>query len=670
MKENLPELRSHRIHVLLVIVLGVIVYSNTFDVPFVFDDFLYIVNNDAIRDFRYFIEPAKATKIISSDTLVGYTFKNRIIGYLTFALNYKLQGIDVTGYHVVNIIIHVINALFVYYLVMLTFKTPFFKVHNKKVQSSLLMAHSNNEPSMSYELIALFSALFFVSHSIQTQAITYISQRFASLATMFYLGSLVMYIKFRLKAIGSRTEVIGNRIIAYRLSPFAYYLLSLLFAVLAMKTKEIAFTLPIIITVYEFMFFGETFKRRMLYLMPILLTVLIIPMSLIDMNKPIGDLIAGVDALTRAKAVMSRWDYFFTELRVMVTYIRLLFFPVNQNLDYDYPIYRSFLNPEVYLSFLFLLSIFGLGVYLFYRSRFKKVHSSSFIAHSNPPSSPVIKAVTRNALRVTSHEILRGEQRGGNSQAMSHEPRAMNYERLISFGIFWFFITLSVESSIIPTQDVIFEHRVYLPSVGFFIVFSTIIFYVLRFINSKLLFTAYCLLPTIIIILSVAAYNRNNVWKDDIVLWKDVIKKSPKKARPYHELGLAYFNRGMLDKAIPEFETAVRLSPDYVMAHNNLSVVYFKLRMFDEAIREIQITLMLSGTENAEAYGNIGAIYLLKGLTDKAIEYLEHALELNPDHASAHHNLGIAYKRKGLNDKAAGHSDKAHMLAPEKYPED
>ena len=67
-------------------------------------------------------------------------------------------------------------------------------------------------------------------------------------------------------------------------------------------------------------------------------------------------------------ADVSRWDYLNTQFRVIVTYIRLLFFPINQNLDYDYPIYRTFFTPPVFLSFLVLLGVFCWGIYLLYRS--------------------------------------------------------------------------------------------------------------------------------------------------------------------------------------------------------------------------------------------------------------------------------------------------------------
>ncbi len=123
-----------------------------------------------------------------------------------------------------------------------------------------------------------------------------------------------------------------------------------------MKTKEIAFTLPIMILLYEFIFFKSTLKRKLVFLVPVLLTLVIVPMSMLHIDKPLGEVLSDLSEKSRLQTDMSRGDYLMTEMRVIVTYIRLIFLPVNQNLDYDYPIYRSFFSPPVFLSFLFLVS--------------------------------------------------------------------------------------------------------------------------------------------------------------------------------------------------------------------------------------------------------------------------------------------------------------------------
>jgi hypothetical protein len=258
------------IHVLIIVVIGFIAYSNSFHVPFQLDDRPNITENILIKDTDYLFAPSGYCSNLfppADRQFMCHFFKTRYIGYLTFAMNYYLNGTHVTGYHIVNFAIHTINALLVYLLVILTFRTPFLSASGLKDRAAL---------------IGLFSGLLFIAHPVQTQAVTYIVQRFASLETMFYLLSLVLYIKARLRTsekVGAEAGIqTGGRARRYSFNPaVVFYILSLISAVLAMKTKEISFTLPVIMVIYEFFFFTGNRGKRILHLIPFLLTMLIIP---------------------------------------------------------------------------------------------------------------------------------------------------------------------------------------------------------------------------------------------------------------------------------------------------------------------------------------------------------------------------------------------------------
>ena len=534
--------------------IGLLIYSNTFHVPFQFDDKSYIFDNPVIKNIQYFFNPSLAKKYDTSYYTHAFyfdSFKNRFIGNLTFAINYKINGNNTTGYHAINISIHIINAILVYFLLSISFKTPILKMSSFGENANL---------------IALSASLLFISHPIQTQAVTYITQRFASMATLFYLVTLITYIKCRI----SRTYV----------QRFLLFTLSFISAICAMKSKEIAFTLPLVMTLYEFTFFKEKLSNRLLYLMPFLLTMLIIPLSLVDIDKPAGHLLEAVERATRAESTMSRWTYLFTELRVSVTYLRLLLLPINQNLDYDYPIYSSFLNPDVYLSFFLLVSVFVIAAYCFADSRNRR------------------------------HEL-----------------------RVIAFGIFWFFITFSVESSFIPTQDVIFEHRVYLPSIGFFISIAIALFSASKKLAIKWPIAEKILLPMLILLLtlfSAATYARNGTWRNELTLWEDVTEKSPNKARGFNELGRVYYQKGNLDKAEELYERALKIDPGYQDAHNNLGLVYMKdLNLMDQAVGHFE-AILRTNSQHVEAHFNLGLIYLERGLLISARREFETVLQINP----------------------------------------
>ena len=402
-----------------------------------------------------------------------------------------------------------------------------------------------------------------------------------------------------------------------------------------MKTKEIAFTLPLVIVLYEFMFFEGSLKKRILYLAPLLLTILIIPLELRGLERPAGTVMGEMDNAVRASSDMSRWDYLFTQFRVIVTYIRLLFFPVNQNLDYDYPVYHSFFDPNVILSFLFLLAIFGTGAYLLYRSRVTPSSPQPQGKVTPPPSAPPLK--------VRANSRPDGAEGRGSYGLWGGEEGLLS--RLIAFGIFWFFITLSVESSIIPIKDVIFEHRLYLPSVGFFIAVTAVLSMAWERVTNiskrwaKITLGAFGL---IIVIFSCATYARNNLWLDEVSFWQDVINESPSKIRGRVNLGYAYSRQGRFDQAIREFQAALKLDSEDYQLYSNLGVAYKGQGRNEEAILEFQKALRLK-PDDGLTYYNLGNIYREQGAFEEAVKHYQVAARLEPDMPVIHNNLGIAY---------------------------
>jgi tetratricopeptide (TPR) repeat protein len=569
--DGAPSAVSHLLCLLFIALAAFLVYSNTFSAPFIFDDVSNIVENSGIQNLKNFWPPSGS----------------RYFGTLSFAVNYYFGGLDVFGYHLVNLAIHISNAVLVYLLVILTFRTPRMSGAGSPVDGQLAMC------------LALVSSAVFAVHPVQTGAVTYVVQRFALLATSFYLLSIVLFI-------GSRLAVRGG----YGIRAGAY-IFSLLFGVLAMKTKEISFTLPVVIILYEFAFFGSKgLGRRALYLVPFLFLLPIIPLSVVTLTAPaapggtavqgsvIMETLAGLP--TKESAGLSRHDYLVTQFRVIVTYLRLLVLPINQNLDYDYPFFRSLLRPQVLLSFIFLLSILGSNAYLFARS-----------------------IRTKNALTL-----------------------------LLSSGVFWFFITLSVESSVIPIYDVIFEHRLYMPSVGASIAFASAAFYVCLIASDRLSLNlksvTIALLVCTALPLGVAAHLRNHVWKDEVTMYEDVVSKSPGKARAHNNLGMAYKDLGLLDKAATEFRAAISIKPGGIVADKDLPDIHYL---------EVK----------TDATNNLANVYLVRGMLGPAIEAYRVVLEIKPAHVEAHYNLAMACEEYGCLTEAIEHYQRFIELAPPIY---
>jgi len=466
----------HPFSIVLIFCLGTLVYSNTFFSSFHFDDHRFIINNFAIRNIQDLQD-------------IWRFYPCRFVAFLSLALNYHFNGLNVFAYHLFNLAVHLVSAISVWWLTLLTLSTPAMK-------EDKITRHAG--------FIALFAGLVFVSHPLQTEAVTYIWQRTATMAAMFYLVSLCLYVKSRLPC-----QPPG-------LTRF-YYLCSLLTAIVAMFTKETAITLPLIILLYEFMFIGGKGNLNWKPVIPFLFTIFIIPWTLLLAHS---EKVPYVQGSVEEHGGISRMQYILTQLRVTVTYIRLVFLPFNQNLDYDYPVFKKIFEIPVFISFLILMAI------LFWaKQMFSKY-------------------------------------------------------RLISFSIFWFFLTLLPESAPFPLKDVIFEHRLYLPLVGSSIFLVSSAYYLWRDNAVQKLMVA---LTLIVACYSVMTYQRNKVWKDELTLWDDTVQKSPHKARPYHNRGTAYERQGNLTQAIFDFSKVIEINPNYAQVYKDRAVLYYKLRVYDKA---------------------------------------------------------------------------------------
>ncbi|MGB9629469.1 MAG: hypothetical protein ACPL6D_12480, partial [Thermodesulfobacteriota bacterium] len=198
--------------------LAFLIYSNSFEVPFHFDDRPNISQNPNVQINPFTWDQLKS--LIKN----SYRESLRIFSFLTFALNFYFGGLNVFGYHLVNLIIHILSGIFLYWFLALTFKIPSLK---------------ERYGSISFP-IALLTSLIFIVHPVQTQSVTYIVQRMASMAGMFYLLTFAFYIKGRLTEGRARFLYFGGGVVTYLLGVF---------------TKENVAILPFFIALFEVTFF-------------------------------------------------------------------------------------------------------------------------------------------------------------------------------------------------------------------------------------------------------------------------------------------------------------------------------------------------------------------------------------------------------------------------------
>jgi tetratricopeptide (TPR) repeat protein len=384
-----------------------------------------------------------------------------------------------------------------------------------------------------------------------------------------------------------------------------------------MLTKELTFTLPFVIALYEVFFFKASARDRFKALAPFIITLAIIPILVFSKQGTVNALDSTMRTITAADVTnIPRTDYLFTQLRVIMLYLRLLFFPTNQNVDHDVRVYHSPFALPVLASFIALLALFSLGVYLYRAAGGKKEY-------------PELK--------------------------------------LASFGIIWFFLTLSIESSIIPLGELVAEYRLYLPSVGMILAVVSLLFYAARKYSRVRVFSPTfltVLISVAVVMLATATFLRNTVWSSETALWEDAARKSPARVRPHQNLGTYYGMQGRLEDAKRELILALELEPMNFELHNNLGMVYKKLGAFDDAREEYTTVLKLSPGD-VMAHYNLGNLYLAQERLPEAIREYQITVDLIPDYDEAHNNLGIAYQKSGQFEAAIREFNRALQLNPQ-----
>jgi tetratricopeptide (TPR) repeat protein len=401
---------------------------------------------------------------------------------------------------------------------------------------------------------------------------------------------------------------------------FAWFTAALVSGLLALMTKQNAFTLPLVVILYEMMFFTGNIKKKIRNL-GILLAAAVagVAILIVKSGKPIPVLLAGIDRATTETPDISRLHYLATQMRVLVTYLRLLIFPVGQQLTYNYRVSTGFLHTDVLLSGALLCILFSVAVYCLLLSQ-------------------------------------RQESRYGDAAPLF---------RLIAFGIFWFFITMLIESSIIPITDVIFEHRMYLPSAGLFMAVAASVSLfggtgalVPGWPRSRVL----AVTSAVLMILGLTTIARNQVWRNEISLWEDNASKSPNNVRVLTNLGHLYIWRSP-DKALEFFRLALSLDPQYAEAHVGIGLIYKIHNRNDEALYEFLQAIKLKPTLYV-AYDSIGLIFSRLNRNREAIEYFGKAIEFNPDDVGAYVNRGQVLLATGRSSEAIIDFRRALMIDP------
>ena len=236
----------------------------------------------------------------------------------------------------------------------------------------------------------------------------------------------------------------------------------------------------------------------------------------------------------------------------------------------------------------------------------------------------------------------------------------------VMFGSLFFLITLLPVLQIVPVGPAIVADRyTYIPMIG---ICFLIAWMVARIVNGRLGSNAarkvvYAVVVVLIFASGILTFQRCKVWNNDMTLWNDSIEKYP-GSLAYNNRGAAYGDRGKMDQAIADFNSAIEQDPKFAKPYNNRGLANMTLGNANGALADFSMAIALDG-KNYDAFNNRGILYVYSNELDKAVADFSTALVIKADYARAYTNRGIAYQKKGFQDLAVRDFEKAIALNPD-----
>jgi tetratricopeptide (TPR) repeat protein len=565
--------------------------------------------------------------------------------WMSHALDYAIWGLNPVGHHLTNNILHAANTFLV---VMLTVRL--LKIYRERTQLEGSATFLDDRSTL---IAGGVAGLLFGLHPVHVESVAWVAERKDLLCALFFLLSIMMYMKYALGANdeGQRTERMRQRLEHKGSTPFAmrfalcadrYYLTALGFFVFALLSKPMAVSLPAVLLILDW--FPLRRIQTVKSLRPALFEKLpFIALSLISsiltvLAQKSGDAIIEMKLLPLSIRLT-------VAAKALISYIWKMILPLNLIPYYPYPEDASFLSFGYLLSILLVLGITMLCVGILRKVKLWASVWSYYV--------------------VTLIPVLGIIQVGG--QAM-----ADRYTYLPSLGPFLVMGVLAAWVSMKADRVKKKSLKIIAPAAAIIFLFFTLIYLTIQQIS---------------------------VWKNNFTLWNYVIE-SQRREIPfvYYHRGLAfmamgrmdralddinkaialdpsdyyaYINRGLansetgqVDKAIEDFDKAVSLNPRSYEAYNNKGMVYGKIGLFGNAIEQFNKSIDIK--PNSLAYGNRGLAYSLIGDYDRALQDLNNAIELDNNDAGSYGARGNLYLKTGNSELAVSDFQKACDLRDER----
>jgi protein O-mannosyl-transferase len=644
-KKEIQHKTGFLVYYLLVAAAAFAVYINSLSNEFVFDDESVVLGDPTITNLsnipKYFTAQEGFHKVI------GRYYRPVISA--SYAIDNAIGGLKPFGFHLTNVIIHVINSLLVLKLLLLM-----FGAESGKFAKSRLMA-------------ALIGALIFAVNPIHTEAVTWVSGRTDSFSFTFFTASFIYYLKY-----AQKHNVLSLTIV------FLFYVLSLL-------AKEMAITLPVVIILYDIAankgINKEFIKKRLsLYSILAVLSLLYLFIRwLILKDVPQRETyfyFYGKDALTT----------FLTMLQTLPLYFRLLIVPVG--LLYHYSGYLPYLNSiasfGVLFATAFLLVMAFLSVYLFKKTPLISFSIIIFFVTLLPVMNivPTMNFMAERFLYipslalsvVTAVLIVR-----------FYNEKTKQILILISIAVLAVYSYMTYQRNFDwENNDTLFLSADGRPGTITYVNIGNI------YANKQEYDKAEVLYRKAIDLRNETLLANTNLGKIFLVrgnfdsayyyMYKSY-KLDTLSPEPMHALAQLYTNNNMLPEAIEWLEKIQKITPNYMNSAQLLEQLKQKMltggseerspdesikvakleqdsyknyqqKNYAKAIEELKELIVLNSQGRGGYYNNIGISYLEQDSLENAKGYFEKAIEIDKNFSTAYNNLGTVYDKLGNKEKA------------------
>lgn len=594
------------------------VYSTNYHASWHFDDHPNIVDNPKIHinDFKF--------KNFKEALFAGYDEGQylgkrmyRPVPMLTFALNWYMGKDNVFGYHIVNNAIHVVTTFFL-----------FLTVLNLLISPNLKGKYQGSEYA-----IAFLSAILWAVNPIQTQAVTYIVQRMASLAAMFYIIGIYFYLKTRLSAPGSKR--------------FLFIAGCLLSFVLALGSKENTATFPMALAIIEILFFQDlkdkNTRRKIAAAITISGVLVAVFLTVLYIRGNIAYIFKGYE-----NRIFTLWERLMTEPRIIIYYFSQIFYPIVSRLSlvHDINISTSLYKPWTTVpAILAIISLLGIGF-------------------SQAIKRPIV------ALAILFYFISHIIESTILPLELIFEHR--NY--LPSFFLFFpVAVCLIWLIDYFKKKNSFIQKLLVISVVG--VIFSFCAGTIVRnaaWATEKTLWED-CIVKAPGMARpyhNLAYYHYRRV--GDMNRAMEFYKKSLTKrythsktghAPTFNNMATIYYDNGDYNNSIKLLKKALEIKPNYLNAYYNIALVYIRTGRFSEAL-ESSDKLLSERKESSDFLQTKGFVLLSAGRFGEAISILKSALDIDPNNKKANLYMGVALSQKGEFKRADMFFKKVYVLSP------